>query len=116
MWLEKRKDSNWSYIINRAHPLVAYFKGLAETHPAEAIDQMLSLIESSVPTKTIFINEAKNEDKYETDKALDTTLIHKTIKSMYDSLINQGKNSLQAKALLKIIEPFNFYEDFIDIL
>ncbi len=116
LWLEKKKDSNWSYIINRDHPLVTYFKSLAETHPAEAIDQMLSLIESSVPTKTIFINEAKNEDKYETDKILDTTLIHKTIKSMYDSLITQGKNSLQAKALLKIIEPFNFYEDFIDLL
>ena len=102
--------------LNREHPLVTYFKTLAKTHPVEAIDQMLSLIESSVPTKTIFINEAKDEDKYEVKKTLDTTLIHKTIKSMYDSLINQGKNSLQAKALLKIVEPFNFYEDFIDLL
>ena len=114
LWLEKKKDSNWSYVINRENPLVLHLKKLAETGSSEAINQMLLLIESCVPVKTIFINEAKDEDRHDANKILDETIIKQTAKAMYDSFLNQGKSSLQAKALLKIIEPFNYYEDIID--
>ena len=77
---------------------------------------MLSLIESSVPTKTIFINEAKDENKYGANKLLNVASIQQTAKIMYDALIRQGKSPLQAKDLLKIVEPFNYYEDYIDLL
>lgn len=116
LWLEKKKDSNWSYVINRDNPLVLYFKKYAETNPVDAFEQLLLLIESCVPTKTIFINEAKNEDKHDTNKMLDITYIQQTIKAMFDSFIAQGKSPIQAKALLKITEPFNYYEDFINLL
>lgn len=116
LWLEKKKDSNWSYVINRDNPLILHFKKQAETNPSKAIDQMLLLIESSVPTKTIFVNEAKDEDRHDTNKMLDITLIQKIVKAMYDSFIHQGKSPLQAKSLLKLIEPLNIYEDYIDSL
>ena len=77
---------------------------------------MLLLIESCVPTKTIFINEAKGEDKNDTGVMLDTASAKQMLKAMYNSFINQGKSSLQAKALLRMIEPFNYYEDLIDAL
>jgi|GEM_PF-4591421 len=77
---------------------------------------MLSLIESSVPTKTIFINEAKDENQYGANKLLNVASIQQTAKIMYDALIRQGKSPLQAKDLLKIVEPFNYYEDYIDLL
>ena len=116
LWLEKKKDSNWSYVINRENPLITYFKKQAKTNPDKAIEQMLLLIESSVPTKTIFINEAKDEDRHDTNKMLDVSSILQMVKAMYDSYIRQGKNPLQAKSLLKLVEPFNFYEDLIDSL
>lgn len=116
LWLEKKKDANWSYVINRENPLIVYLKTIAETNPSEAIEQMLLLIESSVPTKTIFINEAKNEDRYGANKMPDIILIRPMIKAMYHSFVSQGKSILQAKALLKTIEPFNMYEDLIDLL
>lgn len=116
LWLEKKKDSNWSYVINRDNPLISHFKKQAETNPAEAIDQILLLIESSVPTKTIFINEAKDEEKHDTNKLLDVSSIQQMIKAMYDSFVTQGNSPVQAKARLKIVEPFNYYEDFIDSL
>ena len=103
-------------MINRDNPLIIHFKKLAETNPSEAINQIFLLIESSVPTKTIFINEAKDEDKHDTNKMLDDTTIRQTAKALYESFIDQDKSPLQAKALLKIIEPFNYYEDLIDLL
>lgn len=116
LWLEKKKDSSWSYVINRDNPLITHLKLQAEIDPAGAIDQMLLLIESCVPTKTIFINEAKDENKNDTGMMLDTASAKQMAKAMYNSFINQGKSPLQAKALLRIIEPFNYYEDIIDAL
>lgn len=116
LWLDKKKDSNWSYIINRENPLIQYLKDLAVEKPTEAIDQLLLLIESNVPTKTIFINEAKDEEQNEINKVIDITEYQQTIKGLYTAFINQGKTSVQAKAQLKLIEPFNMYEDYIDSL
>ena len=71
-------------------------------------------IESNVPTKTIFINEAKDEGQNDTNKLIDITEYQQTIKGLYTAFINQGNTPDQAKAQLKLIEPFNMYEDFID--
>ena len=46
----------------------------------------------------------------------DITSIQQTVKELYASFIAQGKSPLQAKAILKITDPFNYYEDFIDSL
>lgn len=116
LWLQKKKDSNWSYVINRDNPIISHFKKEAETNPSKAIEQMLSMIESSVPTKTIFINEAKDEDMHDLNKMYDITSIQQTAKELYASFIAQGKSPLQAKAILKITDPFNYYEDLIDSL
>ena len=116
LWDNIKKDSNWAYVINRDNPILEYYKKLAETRPHDAIDQLLSLIESNVPTKTIFINEANDEAKCNANEIIDIASIQQPLKALYDSFINQGKSSLQAKALLKLIEPFNYYEDFIDTL
>ncbi len=116
VWLEKKKDSNWSYVINRENPIIIQIRKQAETRPSESINQLFTLIESCVPTKTIFINEAKDEGEQVTQKNIDETILSQTAKSMYNALIEQGKSPLQAKALLKIIEPYNYYEDLIDSL
>lgn len=114
LWLDKKKDSNWSYVINRDNPLIIYLKEHAAQNPKEAIDQLLLFIESNVPTKTIFINEAKDEGQNDTNKLIDITEYQQTIKGLYTAFINQGNTPDQAKAQLKLIEPFNMYEDFID--
>lgn len=116
LWLEKKKDSNWSYVVNRDNPVVTFYKHFARENPSKAIEQLLSLIESSVPTKTIFINEAKDEDKHDSNMILDIASIHEIIKAMYEAFINQGNTPEQAKSLLQITEPFNFYSDIIGTL
>ncbi|WP_407400789.1 ATP-binding protein [Treponema sp.] len=116
LWLEKKKDNNWSYVINRQNPVIDHIKQLATTNPNEAIEGLLKLVEATVPTKTIFINESKDEDKQEPTIAMDTTLVEQTIKNMFDSFLSQGNTPAQAKALLKLVEPFNYYEDLIESL
>jgi hypothetical protein len=38
------------------------------------------------------------------------------LQKMYANLLSQGMDSMQAKGCLKMIEPFNDYEDLIDEL
>lgn len=116
LWLEKKKDNNWSYVINRQNPVIDHIKQLATTSPNEAVEGLLKLVEATVPTKTIFINESKDEDKQEPKIAVDTTLVEQTLRTLYNNYLSNGKTSKQAKALLKLVEPFNYYEDIIEAL
>ena len=92
-------------------------KELAKTNPAQAIETLLKFLEESLPTKTIYINEAQGEESQKTPFSdIAPNLIQQILKQMFDNQIAEGKTSEQAKELLKTIEPFNNYEDLIELL
>ena len=117
LWLEKKKDNKWSFVINREHLMIKELIDWAREKPEQAIETLLKFIEEAIPTKTIYINEAQGGETQKTPFSdMDTNIIKQMLKQMFDNQIIQGKTPKQAKALLKIIEPFNNYEDLIDIL
>lgn len=117
LWLEKKKDSKWSFVVNRDHAMVKELKELAKLKPAYAIDTLLRFIEEAIPTKTIYINEAKSEEAQKTPYSdMDDNLIKEMLTTIYKNQLEQGSTSEQAKSYLKTVEPFNNYEDLIDEL
>ncbi|MCH3982449.1 MAG: ATP-binding protein [Prevotella sp.] len=117
LWLEKKKDNKWSFVINRKHLLIRNLRELAKTEPEKAIDTLLRFIEEGIPTRTIYINEAKGEDSQaEPFSTIESQTIRTMLRTIYDNLLSQGMNSVQAKGYLKVNEPFNNYEDLIDEL
>ncbi|MDR2652653.1 MAG: ATP-binding protein [Prevotellaceae bacterium] len=117
LWLEKKKDSKWSFVVNREHLMIQDLKVLAKDKPEQAIETLLRFIEEAIPTKTIYINEAQGEETQKTPFAdIDINIIKQTLVLMFDNQIAQGKTPEQVKAYLKTIEPFNNYEDIIDEL
>lgn len=116
LWLDKTKDGQWSYVVNRDNPIIQHIKLLAKVQPEHAIDILLKLVESSVPTKTIYINESKGQDLLRQESLIDDEAIREPLSAMYSRLIDQGKSPKDAKNILKTIEPFNNYEDLIDSL
>ncbi|KGN80978.1 ATPase [Porphyromonas cangingivalis] len=117
LWLEKKKDNKWSFVVNREHLMIQDLKDLAKEKPEQAIEKLLKFLEEAIPTKTIYINEAQGEEKQKTPFSdVNTNLIKEVLALMYNNQIGQGKTSAQAKALLKIQEPFNNYEDLIEQL
>ena len=117
LWLEKKKDSKWSFVVNREHLMIHDLKSLAKEKPEQAIDKLLKFLEEAIPTKTIYINEAQGEETQKIPFSdVDTSLIREVLLLMYNNQIIQGKTPEQAKALLKTQEPFNNYEDLIDEL
>jgi len=117
LWLEKKKNNKWSFIVNREHLMIQDFKVLAKDKPEQAIEKLLRFLEETIPTKTIYINEAQGEETQKIPFSdVDITLIKEMLVLMYNNQIAQGKTPEQAKALLKTQEPFNNYEDLIEEL
>ncbi len=117
LWLEKKRDNKWSFVVNRKHLMIQDLKDFAKEKPEQAIEKLLKFLEEAIPTKTIYINEAQGEETQKTPFSdVDTNLIKEVLVLMYNNQITQGKTPAQAKALLKTQEPFNNYEDLIEQL
>ena len=117
LWCEKKKDNKWSFVINREHDIIMQIKNIASENPEKAINILLSFIEETLPTKTIYINEAKGEEsQLEPFTNINPSMIIDIMRTMYNNQIEIGKSSEQAKVYLKTIEPFNLFEELIDNL
>lgn len=117
LWNEKKKDNKWFFIINREHAIIKNSKLMAKVNPENAIEMLLKFVEESIPTKTIYVKEAQDEETQRQPYTnIDISTIKEMIKQIYQNQIAEGLTSEQAKLSLKRTEPFNNYEDLIDEL
>lgn len=117
LWCEKKKDNKWSFVVNREHDMIKQIKSMALDNPEKAINTLLSFIEETLPTKTIYINEAKGEESHkEPFEGSDTSVVKDMITRMYQNLMASNMTSEQAKAYIMTIEPLNSFEELIEQL
>ena len=92
-------------------------KEYAKEEPSKAIDILLSFIEESVPSKSIYMKESQDEENQRQSYSnFDINTIKDTIEMIYKKHCEDGMTPEQSKACLKRIEPFNNFEDIIDEL
>jgi hypothetical protein len=117
LWLEKKKDDKWYFVVNRENSIIQSLKQSAKDNPENAIETLLKFIEESLPTKSVYINEAKADEEQKTPYSdFDTSIIKDILCRIYKNKLDGGLSEKQAKAVLKTIEPFNNYEEIIDEL
>ena len=117
LWLEKKKDNKWSFVVNREHALVRNIRELANANPDQAIDMLLKFVEESIPAKTIYVREANDDDSQKQPYSdMDPGLLRTMIKQIHERQLDQGLTPEQSRLALKQMEPFNEYEDLIDEL
>ena len=117
LWLEKKKDNKWSFVVNREHALVRNIRELAKENPDQAIDMLLKFVEESIPAKTIYVREANDDDSQKQPYSdMNPGLLRTMIKQIHERQLDQGLTPEQSRLALKQMEPFNEYEDLIDEL
>ena len=117
LWLEKRKDDKWSFVVNRENQIVKTVKDMAKENPDKAIETLLRYIEEAIPTSSIFIKEVEeNEKPKEPFSDISEDLIKSMLVPIYNNKIAEGFTVEQAKKYLSGIEPFNHYEPLIEAL
>ena len=117
LWLEKKKDDKWSFVVNRENQIVKTVKDMAKDNPDQAIETLLRYIEEAIPTPSIFIKEVEeNEKPKEPFSDISEDLIKSMLVPIYNNKIAEGFTVEQAKKYLCGIEPFNHYEPLIKAL
>lgn len=117
LWIDHKRGDKWFYKINREHPLIEKSINQAETEPQKAIENLIRFIEETVPSKSIYIKEASDEDAIgKPFEGIDQEPIRKAMKQMYDKLVNEGKTDEQAKAIIFNIDPFNLFPHFLEFI
>lgn len=116
-WKEQKRGDKWLHVINREHPILNNIINQVATEPDKAIETLLKFIEETIPAKSIYIKEAEEADlQAKPFEGTDSDPVLNLMKQMYSSIIQKGKTELQAKSIIKNIEPFNNFPHLIDLL
>ena len=117
LWFDHKRGDKWFFKINREHPLIEKIKKQANNNPVKAIDTLLKFIEETIPTKSIYISESEQpEAQGKPFEGIKHDDIWNLMKTIFDSLITQGKTKEEAKAVLVNLEPFNHYPEYISTI
>jgi len=117
LWIDHKRGDKWFYKINREHPLIDKAINQAATEPKKAIENLIRFIEETVPSKSIYIKEASDEDAIgKPFEGIDQEPIRKVMKQMYEKLVNEGKTDEQAKSIIFNIDPFNLFPHLLEFI
>jgi len=117
LWLDYKRGDKWFFKINREHPLLKEIKAEAKSNPEKAIDNLIRIIEETIPTKSIYIKESEQpEEQGKPFEGIKHDGILTLMKTIFDSLITQGKTKEEAKAVVINLEPFNHYPEYVATL
>lgn len=117
LWIKKKKNNKWYFVINREHQMIKDIQKIAEQNPSKAINALLSFLEEAIPAKASLTNSQieENDSTIET-QGIDITVIENLMKIIYGQRINEGMTPEQAKAIIYRLEPFNKFPDKIEEL
>ena len=117
IWNEKKVGNHISFVVNRKHAFVVSLKEMAKIDPSRAIDLLLTFVEESIPTKSIYIKESENKEDYE---APASETLEKSLRMMAERLYKakrkDGTPEEKVKEDLKQIAPYHIYQYIIDEL
>jgi hypothetical protein len=116
-WKAIESPRGVSYRIDRSHPAV---RRVLEAQRVDAawVDQMLQVIEATVPVQRIWMDAAEQAEIRGAgrDSEADPVILA-ALRSLYTHLVRDlGVDSQEAKQKLRQVEPFNVYPDEIDAL
>jgi hypothetical protein len=102
------------YRVNKKHPLISDFRkkiGLLE----DSFDVILRLLQESIPVQKIWLDAADSEQNNLNPYDGITSELKNDLNKTYRILLTTMSSS-RAKETLKVIEPFNRFENLIDEL
>ncbi len=119
LWtMDKNRNGEIRYKINRQHPVIENLLGEETLDDPVKIDRILCLIEETVPTQGIILEEMKNPDSVpEPFNDMEATHIRLLLETAISVLKLDELPFEEKRAKLLSMEPFSEYEQMVtDIL
>lgn len=115
LWIENVKsDKKWSFAINRNSSVLSAIKEQAKISPSKAIESLLKIIESTLPTRAIYIKESEASSKREEIPPVDIEAVKEIVRTLFANLCGTGISKKGAIAKIKNMEPINRFEQIIE--
>lgn len=115
-WIEHKRGDKWYHKINREHPLIESTLLDQNSETINKVEKLLRFIEETIPGRAIFIKEVESPESLAGPfESTDQTLLKKTMREIYLSLLNEMTPD-DAKARLLNIEPFNHFPHFFEFI
>jgi hypothetical protein len=113
VWEKKVRHGKIFYSLNRQHPLIKeVLENSDENNPA--IRALIRLIEETIPVPLIAINNSENPDKQvKPFEKIPSEELIEVMTEVYKSLIVSGLTIPEAQKRLAVMEPFNYYPEFV---
>lgn len=117
LWNEKKEGNHISFVVNRKHEFVVSLKEFAQVEPSKAIDLLLTFVEESIPTRSIYINESENKEE---SVAPASENLERKLREMAELIYKRKRKDgtpIEAvKESLKQVAPYHIYQYIIDEL
>jgi hypothetical protein len=111
LWKHLTKHGKAFYKINREHPLVE--KVLSTAADKGPVRALLSLVEQTVPTPLIVINNAEAPDSMPQPFEDSPAELRRAMAETFDALVEGGASRAEAARSLLSMEPFNLFPDLV---
>jgi len=115
LWIEKKSGSVYEHRINREHDFIRLCIEKAKTNPKQAIENIIKLIERSLPKQSIYVRIAQMQDTESMKKDLTKADLN-LAQSLYKGYLDEGLLQEEAKVKLIATEPFLDYPELYYIL
>lgn len=113
LWNHVVKRGKTFYKINREHPLVR--KVIETAEDREPIRALLALVEQTIPTPLIVINNAEAPDAFGRPFEDSTTDLKAAMGQTFGALLEAGRDQADAARELLAMEPFNQFPELVAV-
>ena len=113
--VDKNRQNVARYRINRSHPVIESLISGKSAEEIDGIEQILRMIEETVPTQNIILEEMKNPDSVPVPfEDMEQQNIILMLKTTIDALNLNSLSPLERRVRLLSMEPFSEYEKLVD--
>lgn len=108
LWVRYSDRPRIRYEVNRDHPLVTGLKNLLDDNNHSVLEDILSVIESSIPLEAIYADYASKPQSFDEDDEISDEELKNKIWSLYTLVVLQGAMDKDSFArMLRGLKPFN---------
>ena len=115
VWIRSAEQGTIKYSLDRVHPVINAVKESLEAYESNKVEEILSIIEDSIPIESIYADYTVNPQDFEKSRDIETDEILARLEGVWNILSATEKVSEKTfREVVSSVKPFCNYPDVID--
>ena len=115
VWIRTAGQGNIEYSLDRGHPIISAAKESLEEYEGKKVEEVLSIIEDSIPIESIYADYTVSPQYFEKPKEIEVEEILRRLEDVWNILSVNEEISVKAfKEVICSVKPFCDFPDVID--